>query len=110
MNRNLLLSLALILTLASVTFFSVHYQLSSRLQQRKRIELENDQALEREILLREQEWIEMEMTRYEKARGFRPVRSEEVKEKPTPQETKSSPLRSSSNDERKEKKTSVDPF
>jgi hypothetical protein len=108
MNRNLLLSLALFLTLTVATFFSVHCQLSSRLQQRKQIELEDAQAFEQEILRREQEWAEMEMTRYEQARGLRPVRSEEVKEKSTPQ-TKSS-LRGSSNDETKGKKKSVKPF
>jgi hypothetical protein len=109
MHRNLLLPLALFLTLASATFFSVHHQLSSRLRQKKQIELEDNQALEQEILHREQEWGEMEMTRYEKARGFRPVRSEEVKEAPAPL-TKSSPLRSSSNDETKNKKKSVGAF
>jgi hypothetical protein len=108
MNRNLLLSLALFLALAVATFLSVHCQLSSRLKQRKQIELEDNRVFEQEILRREQDWAEMEMTRYEQARGLRPVRSEEGKKKPTPQ-TKSS-LRGSSNDETKAKKKSVTPF
>jgi hypothetical protein len=109
MKRNLLLSLALFLTLTVVTFFSVHYEMSSRLQQRKQIELEDNQAFEQEILRREQEWAEMEMARYEVAHGFRPIRSEKLEEQPTPQSERSS-IRGSSNDERKDKKKSVKPF
>jgi hypothetical protein len=109
MNRNLLLSLALFLLLTVATFFSVHFELSSRLQQRKQIEVEDDQAFEQEILRREQEWAEMEMARYEQAHGFRPVRLEKVEEQPTPQ-TESSLRGDSSNDDTKDKKKSVKPF
>jgi hypothetical protein len=108
MNRYLLLSLALFLTLTVTTFFSMHCQLSSRLQQRKQVELKDDQALEQEILRREQEWAEMEMSRYELAHGFRPVRPEKFEERPASQ-TESS-LRGSSNDKTKDKKQSGKPF
>jgi hypothetical protein len=108
MNRNWLLPFALFLTLTLASFLSVHFQLSSRLQQRKQIELESDQALEQQILRTEQEWAETEMTRYEQAHGSRPARSDEVEEQPTPQ-TKSN-LRGSSSDVTKHKKKSVKPF
>jgi hypothetical protein len=107
MNRNWLLSIGLFLTLTVVTFCSVHFQLSYRLQQRKQIDLEDDQALEQEILRKEQEWAEVEMARYEQVRGIQPVRPEEVEEQPTPQ-TESN-LRGSSNTDTTDKK-SVKPF
>lgn len=87
----------------------MHYQISSGFQQRKQIELKDDQAFEQEILRREQEWAEMEMARYEQAHGFRPVRSEKLEEQPTPQ-TESSLRGGSSNDGTKDKKKSVQPF
>jgi hypothetical protein len=108
MNRNLLLSLALFLTLTVATFFSIHWQSSSRLHQRKQIELEEDRAFEQEILRREQEWAEMEMTRYELAHGFQPVRSEKFEKQLIPQTE--STLRGSSNDDTKDKKKSVKLF
>jgi hypothetical protein len=109
MNRNWLLYLALFLELTMATFLSVHFQLSSRLQQRKQIEREDDLALEQEILLKETEWAEMEMTRYELAHGSRPVRSEIVEEQPTPQ-TESTLRGYTSKDDTKDKKKSIRPF
>jgi hypothetical protein len=108
MNRNWLLSITLFLTLTVVTFCSVHFELSYRLQQREQIELEHDQALEQEILHKEQEWAETEMARYLQVRGSQPVRSEEVEEQPTPQ-TESN-LRGAPNADTNDETKSVKPF
>jgi hypothetical protein len=108
MNRSLLISLALFLSLTMMTFCSMHFQFSSRIQQRKQIELEYEQELEQEILRKEQDWADTAMAHYEQVRGFRPVRSGGVQDQPTAQ-TESN-LRGSSNADTKDKTKSVKPF
>lgn len=75
MGRNsylLYASLFLLLTLAS--FVSMRFHVVSAHKQKLAIEQQFDQALEKEVLQREQDWVDMEMARFEKARGFLPVR------------------------------------